>query len=57
MQVKVDDINDDITIVKRLSIMDGRKQTEATATVRVRVREPLVEKTIRAHDEKLLLLI
>lgn len=56
VQIKIDGINEDASIVSRLPIMNGRKQTEASAEVRVKVREPLVEKTIRTHSEKMLVL-
>lgn len=55
-QIKVDAINEDVFIVSRSPIMNGRKQTEAFADIKVRVREPLVDKTVRAHKEKILVL-
>lgn len=55
--VRIDDINDDSTISTKLPIMHCRKQTQATADIKVQVREPLVNKTIRAHEESVLLLI
>lgn len=56
LQLKIDGINDDISIVTRQHIMDGRRPTEASVDMRVRVREALVNRSIRAHEEKLLLL-
>ena len=56
IQVRVEGINDENILKTRQQIMDGRKQTEAIAEVKVRVREPLVDKSIRAHEEKLLIL-
>lgn len=55
--VKIDAINDDSTVIARLPIVNGRKQTAAIAEVRVKVKEPLVNKSIRAHEEKLLMLV
>lgn len=56
VQVKIDDINDEISIMTKQPIMNGRKQTEAVAEIGVKVREPLVNKSIRAHEEKLIYL-
>lgn len=56
VQVKIDDINDEISLVTRLPLMNGRKQTEASADIRVKIREPLVNKSIRAHEERILFL-
>lgn len=55
--VKIDAISDDSTVIARLPIMNGRKQTASIAEVRVKVKEPLVNKSIRAHEEKLLMLV
>ena len=56
VQVRVDGINDNATVVHRLPIMNGRKQTEAYTDIRVRVREPLVDKSLKNHGEKMLIL-
>lgn len=55
--VRIDAINDESSIVAKLPIMNNRKKTEAVAEVRIKVREPLVNKSIRAHEEKLLILV
>lgn len=54
--INIDSINDEISSIIRMPVMDGRKQTEASAEVKVKVREALVNKTIRAHEEKLVML-
>lgn len=56
VQVKIDSINDEATLNMRASIMNGRKMTEAVADIKVRVREPLVDKTPKTHEEKILVL-
>jgi len=55
--VRIDEINDECTIVSKLPVMDGRKQTKALAKIKVKVREPLVNKSTRPIKEKLLLLL
>lgn len=56
VQLKIDDINDEISIKTKSPIMDGRRQTDASADIRINVREPLLNKSVRAHKENLLLL-
>lgn len=56
IQLRVDDINDEATLSFNQPIMNGRRATSASAIVKVRVREPLVTKTIRSIDEKMLIL-
>lgn len=54
VQIKIDQVNDVSTSVVRAYLMEGRRELEAVADVRIRVREPLVDKSIRAHEEKML---
>lgn len=56
VQIKVDGINDEAVIVSRHQLVDNRKQLEAAIDVRVKVREPLVDKSLRPHEEKILML-
>lgn len=55
--VRIDAINDESSILARLPITNNRKQTDAIAEVRIKVKEPLVNKSIRSHEEKMMLLI
>lgn len=56
VQVRIESINDEVSSVLRVPLMNGRKKTEADAEVKVRVREPLVDTSVRALEEKLLYL-
>lgn len=56
VQVRIDSVNDDATVVSRLPILNNRKPINAMADIKVRVREPLVDKTIRNCEEKMLVL-
>lgn len=56
IQLKVDAINDEARIKTKQVIMNGRKDTGAYADIQIKVWKPLVENTIRAHEEKLLIL-
>lgn len=56
VQLKVDSINDEARISTKQVIMNGRKDTGAFADIQIKVWKPLVENTIRAHEEKLLIL-
>ena len=56
VQIKIDGINDFATFVKRLPIILGRRQLDAFAEIKVRVREPLVDKSLKNHRERLLVL-
>lgn len=55
--VRIDAINDESSLLARIPITNGRKQTDAFVEVRIKVREPLVNKSIRSHEEKMMLLI
>lgn len=56
VQIRIDSINDHATVVTRLPILNNRKPINAEADIKVRVREPLVDKTIRICEEKMLVL-
>lgn len=56
IQVRIDSINDEICSIHKLPLMNGRKKTDAEAEVKVKVREPLVDKSARDIEEKLLYL-
>lgn len=56
VQVRIDSINDDATVFTRHPILNNRKPIDAEADIKVRVREPLVDKTIRNFEEKMLVL-
>lgn len=56
IQVRIESINDEVCSVLRSPLMNGRKKTDADAEVKVRVREPLVDTSVRAIEEKLLYL-
>lgn len=56
LQLRVDSINDDARIKTKQVIMNGCKDTGAFADITIKVRRPLVDSTIRAQEEKLLLL-
>lgn len=54
VQVKIEGINDNASLVVKAPILFGRRSTDAVAEIRIRVREPLVDKSARSHDVKLL---
>lgn len=56
VQIKIDAINDESTIMHRPHIMFERKRTDACVDIISRVREPLVDKSLRVHEEKVLVL-
>lgn len=56
IQLKVDLINDEARISTKQVIMNGRKDTGAFADIQIKVWKPLVDNTIRAYEEKLLIL-
>lgn len=56
VNVKIDDINDEASLIVRSTIMNGRRSTNAVTDIKVRVREPLVDKTLKTYEEKLLVL-
>ena len=56
VQIRVDGINEDALIVSRHQLVDNRKQLDAMIDVKVKVREPLVDKSLRTHEEKILVL-
>lgn len=56
VQMRIDDINDDATVMQQLTVTSGRKQIEALVDARCRVRHPLVDKSMRNHQEKILVL-
>lgn len=56
IQVKIDDINDDNTLIIKQTISCGRKAASAECEIEVKVREPLVNKSARKVEEQLLVL-
>lgn len=56
VQFKIDDINEESTIITRRNLVCGRKETTYFVDIKIKVREPLVNKAIKAHEEKMLLL-
>lgn len=56
-QFKIDRINDQIMVLERSYLQLGTKKLDTFVDLKVGVREPLTDKSIRSHEEKILVLV